>query len=96
MHIKHPEKSEAQQKADEVRVAHEIEWLMRPGIELVATMRDTEGNYFVAVGVRMLGIDYKIPSKIDNVPIRVMNHLLCNLSSGATDISFPIGSERTS
>lgn len=92
MHIKHLEKDEKQQKADEVRIAHEAEWLMALNVELVATMKDEKDNYFVAIGVQMLGIDYKLPAKIDGVPIRIMDYKKVTYSTGATDITYSLGS----
>lgn len=90
MHIKHPEKNEEQQKADTVREAHVVDWLMRPGVALVATMQDEKGGYFIAVGVEVLGVDYKIPSKVDDVSIKIMDYKKVTYSRGATDISFPL------
>lgn len=85
--MKHSEKDGEQQKADTVRKANEVDWLMRPGVTLVATMQDTKGSYFIAIGVQVLGVDYKIPTKIDDVSVRVMYYKKVTFSEGATDIS---------
>lgn len=76
-----------QKEADTVREEKGTEWLMHPNVEAVATMQDTEGDFFVAVGVTYLVAEPKLPKEIDGVRVTRLRARDVSIANGATDIS---------
>ena len=58
-------------KIRQIRDAHETDWLRQPNVFSVATRKDADGAYYIAVGVEKLEEPIDIPEAIDGVPVRV-------------------------
>jgi len=76
-----------QEQAAKVKAQHVLAWLLNPNVVSVAVIQDTDGTFFIGIGVYSTEIGLKVERKINNVPIRILDHRRITPSMGATDIS---------
>lgn len=65
------QEQEVEAKIRQIRQEYEKDWMEQPNVVMVATRKDAEGQYYIAVGVETLAKPVKVPEAIDGVPVRV-------------------------
>lgn len=64
-------KQRVEEKIWQIRQVYEKDWLRQPNIVSVATRKDTDGDYYIAVGVVDQKQTVDLPEVIDGVPVRI-------------------------
>jgi len=64
-------KQTTEAKIRQIRRKYEEEWLRRPNVVSVATRKDADGQYYIAVGVETLEEVADVPEATDGVPVRI-------------------------
>lgn len=62
---------EVEAKIRQIRQKYEKDWLRQPNVAMVATRKDADGQYYIAVGIETLAEQVNVPEAINGVPVRV-------------------------
>jgi len=62
---------EVQAKIRQIWQKYEKDWLGKSNVVMVATRKDVNGEYYIAVGVETLAEPVNVPKAINGVPVRV-------------------------
>jgi len=65
------QEQEVEAKIRQIRQEYEKDWLRQPNVVMVATRKDANGQYYIAVGVENLTEPVNVPEAINGVPVRV-------------------------
>lgn len=64
-------KQTVEAKIRQIRQKYEADWLRQPNVVSVATRKDADGGYYIAVGVVDQEQAVHVPEAIDGVPVRI-------------------------
>ena len=65
------QKQSIEAKIERIRQTYEKDWLRQPNVVSVATRKDADGQYYIAVGVETLEEVADVPEATDGVPVRI-------------------------